>query len=125
MREVVLAGRLSRVSGVEVIRALRRDGWQQGRQMGSHVHLRHPDRPGLVTVPIHRGETLAPKLVSSILDQAGMSADQLRELLQGEAMRRYTLFLTPDAEAGMYMVSVPSLPGCFTEGCRVEEALSR
>ena len=30
--------------------------------------------------------------------------------------RRYTVECTPDERAGGYSVSVPDLPGCFTEG---------
>ena len=35
----------------EVIAALERAGWRRVRQKGSHVQLKHPQRPGLVTVP--------------------------------------------------------------------------
>lgn len=38
-------------------------------------------------------------------------------------MRRYVVVLTPESEGG-YSVVVPSLPGCFTEGDTVEEALA-
>jgi len=37
--------------------------------------------------------------------------------------RRYTVVLEPDVDDGGYTVSVPALPGCFTEGDTVEEAL--
>ncbi|MGA2283754.1 MAG: type II toxin-antitoxin system HicA family toxin [Candidatus Dormibacteria bacterium] len=48
---------------------------------GSHVQLRHPTRGGRVTVPLHAGETLGPRLVASILAQAGLTAEELREVL--------------------------------------------
>lgn len=35
----------------EVIAALEGVGWEQVRQKGSHVQFKHPERPGLVTVP--------------------------------------------------------------------------
>jgi antitoxin HicB len=38
-------------------------------------------------------------------------------------MRRYTIVLQPEAEGGGYSVSVPALPGCFTQGDSIEEAL--
>ena len=38
-------------------------------------------------------------------------------------MKRYTVLLTPDAEAGGYTVTVATLPGCITEGDTLEEAL--
>jgi antitoxin HicB len=37
---------------------------------------------------------------------------------------RYTIVLIPDTESGGYVVEVPALPGCVTQGETVEEALS-
>jgi antitoxin HicB len=39
--------------------------------------------------------------------------------------RQYTVLLTPDPEEGLFVVTVPALPGCFTQGRTVEEALER
>jgi predicted RNA binding protein YcfA (HicA-like mRNA interferase family) len=41
----------------------------------------HADRPGRVTIPVHAGVTLKPKTLLSILDQAGVSVDELVNLL--------------------------------------------
>ncbi|MGH2487616.1 MAG: type II toxin-antitoxin system HicB family antitoxin [Ktedonobacterales bacterium] len=38
--------------------------------------------------------------------------------------RQYTIILTPDWEDGGYTVTVPALPGCITQGERVEEAIA-
>ena len=38
-------------------------------------------------------------------------------------MRRYTVLLTPDLEDGGYVVTVPALPGCVTQGETYEEAV--
>ena len=35
----------------DVMRLLRRDGWQQIRVIGDHHIFRHPVKPGLVIVP--------------------------------------------------------------------------
>src|SRR6266581_1571029 len=53
--------RMPRVTGAEVVRALRSFGWTIAAQRGSHVQLKHPDRAGRVTVPIHAGETIGPR----------------------------------------------------------------
>ena len=37
---------------------------------------------------------------------------------------QYTIILHPDAEQGGYTVTVPSLPGCVTEGDTLEEAIA-
>jgi predicted RNA binding protein YcfA (HicA-like mRNA interferase family) len=64
-----------------MLRALHKAGWEELRQSGSHVQLRHPFRPGRVTVPSHGNAILHPKTLRSILTQAGMSIDELRELI--------------------------------------------
>ena len=74
--------RLPRLTAREIIAALRRAGWEHIRTSGSHKQLRHPDRPGLVTVPDHSGETIFPVILKSILRQAGLTADEFRMLLK-------------------------------------------
>ncbi|MBI3979862.1 MAG: type II toxin-antitoxin system HicA family toxin [Chloroflexi bacterium] len=69
------------MSAAELLRALHRDGWVVARQRGSHLQLKHANRQGLVTVPRHTGAILGPKLLRAVLDQAGMTADDLRDLL--------------------------------------------
>jgi len=77
----VPVNRAPRLTSRELLRALRRLGWTQVAQRGSHVQLRHPERAGRVTVPVHAGETLKPKTLAAILDQAGLTADELRDAL--------------------------------------------
>ncbi len=64
-----------------VVRALERAGFSIVRVKGSHYHLRHPDKPGArPTVPMHRGN-LPRGTLQSILRQAGLSAEELHDLL--------------------------------------------
>jgi predicted RNA binding protein YcfA (HicA-like mRNA interferase family) len=56
----------------DVIRLIERDGWQLNRTRGSHSQFKHPDKPGLVTVPGHVNDDLAPGTLNSILKQAGL-----------------------------------------------------
>ncbi|HET6915505.1 MAG TPA: type II toxin-antitoxin system HicA family toxin [Acidimicrobiales bacterium] len=72
---------LPRITGREVVQALRRLGWEVVVQKGSHVQLKHPERGGRVTVPIHSGETIGPGLLRSILAQAQLTADEFRTAL--------------------------------------------
>ena len=73
--------RRPRVTARALLRALRRDGWYEHAQVGSHVQLKHPTKPGRVTIPVHAGETLQPWLLASILRQAGLTAEDLGKLL--------------------------------------------
>ncbi len=54
-----------------LIKILKKDGWAEKAQRGSHLQLVHPTKPGKVTVPIHGGD-LDPKTYNSILKQAGL-----------------------------------------------------
>ena len=61
--------RLPRISGREVIVALRRAGFEVARIKGSYHFLRHADGRGTV-VPVHSGETIGPGLLAAILRTA-------------------------------------------------------
>ncbi len=69
------------VSGRELIRALRRAGFVEMRQKGSHVSLekRTPDGYWRTVVPLHR--EIRVGTLSDILNQTGLSKEDLRELL--------------------------------------------
>ena len=58
-----------------------RCGWVVVVQRGSHAQLKHPDRGGRVTVPLHAGETIGPKLLRAILHQAGLTMDEFLSVL--------------------------------------------
>ena len=75
-----MSGRLPAVTARQVLRVLRRDGWIEVRQAGSHVQLQHPSKSGRVTVALHRGD-LPTGTLRSILRQAGLSWDEFRRLL--------------------------------------------
>jgi predicted RNA binding protein YcfA (HicA-like mRNA interferase family) len=64
-----------------MLRALRRDGWFIVRQKGSHAMLRHAEKSGLLVVPRDRGRILGTGLTADILQDAGLTAEELHELL--------------------------------------------
>ncbi len=39
-------------------------------------------------------------------------------------VRRYSIVLTPDLEEGGYVVDVPALPSCHTQGDTLEETIA-
>jgi len=72
--------RLARITGLQLIAALRKAGFEVPRVKGSHHFLAHPDGRRTV-VPVHRGETIGPGLMSKILRDCDMTSDELSELL--------------------------------------------
>ena len=55
----------------EALRLLRADGWEVVTIRGSHRPLKHPVKPGRVTVAGRLSDDLHPKTEASILRQAG------------------------------------------------------
>ena len=65
------------VSGTEAAKALRRLGFVEQRQTGSHLMLRKEGRT--VVVPQHK--PLKPGTLKGIIEQAGLTLDEFREQL--------------------------------------------
>ncbi len=63
-----------------VIRVLGRAGFFLDHSTGSHRFYRHPDRPGIVTVPFHRKDLKRGTLLA-ILKQAGLTREDFLQLL--------------------------------------------
>lgn len=76
-----MSRKLPVVSGGEAIAALRRIGYQEVRQRGSHVRLRHPTDASRspLTVPIHA--SLKPGLLRKLLRDAHVEVDEFVRLL--------------------------------------------
>ena len=55
----------------ELERLVRKDGWYYFKTQGSHKHFKHPNKPGKVTIPQHKGD-LDIKTVNSVYKQAGL-----------------------------------------------------
>lgn len=55
----------------ELLAELEANGWKVVRVKGSHHHLRHPSKPGTLTVP-HPKKELGVGLVRVIRKQAGL-----------------------------------------------------
>ena len=76
-----MSAKLPVINSKQLLRALKRSGFVIDRQEGSHISLIHPNHPELtVTVPYHNRD-LKKGTLHRILDQAGLSVEQLRKLL--------------------------------------------
>jgi predicted RNA binding protein YcfA (HicA-like mRNA interferase family) len=59
------------VTSADLIRRLRKAGWQLDRVRGGHHIFTHPERTGSVVVP-HPKKDLGKGLINAILKQAGI-----------------------------------------------------
>lgn len=64
----------------DVIAALKKDGWYEQRQRGSHLHLKKDDVAGRVTIPVH-SKPLAPGTLRNIIRQTGLTVEEFLALL--------------------------------------------
>jgi predicted RNA binding protein YcfA (HicA-like mRNA interferase family) len=72
--------RLPRLTGKEIIIALRSTGFEVVRIKGSHHFLQHSD--GRITVvPIHSGEIIGLGLMAKILLDCDLSREEFQRLL--------------------------------------------
>ena len=72
--------RLPTVNARKLIAALKRAGFEETKQRGSHLYFWHPTRQLETCVPTHGGD-LKRSLVRAILQQANLTEDEFRELL--------------------------------------------
>jgi predicted RNA binding protein YcfA (HicA-like mRNA interferase family) len=71
---------LPRVSGRDVVKALRTAGYERDRQRGSHIILRqlvYPHRR--ITVPDHK--EIAKGTLRAIIRETGLTVDEFKALL--------------------------------------------
>jgi predicted RNA binding protein YcfA (HicA-like mRNA interferase family) len=65
----------------KVVRALKRAGFVEDRQKGSHFILIHPESSARTVVPIHSGRTIKEPLLRAIVRDAGLSVQEFLDLL--------------------------------------------
>lgn len=72
--------KLPRIAAKEVIRAVEKSGFFFVRQSGSHKIYKNKEGRR-VTVPYHSGKILHPKLLKSILKDAGLTDEEFKKLI--------------------------------------------
>lgn len=68
------------VTAKELIKALKKAGFYEYRQKGSHLTLVRDSDDNQVTIPMHPGKTLGKGLLSKILRQAGLTVEEFNKL---------------------------------------------
>jgi len=61
----------------DIIKALKRGGWYEVAVRGSHRQLKHPEKPGRVTIAGHPNDDLAPGTLNSVLKQAALTKEDV------------------------------------------------
>jgi predicted RNA binding protein YcfA (HicA-like mRNA interferase family) len=75
-----MSEKLPRVNASEIIKVLEKCGFIMTRQSGSHKIYKNSEGRR-ATVPFHSGKILHPKVLKSILNEAGLSIEELKKYL--------------------------------------------
>ncbi len=75
-----MSGKLPVVTVREMVRVLERLGFQRIRQSGSHATFRHPDGRWTI-VSVHGGKTIPSGTLRKIIRDAGLTVDELIDML--------------------------------------------
>jgi predicted RNA binding protein YcfA (HicA-like mRNA interferase family) len=74
--------KLPAVTGADVLRALKRAGFEVVRVKGSHHRLRHTtDHARATTVAVHAGKTVPEGTLRDIIEQAGLTVEEFVGML--------------------------------------------
>jgi predicted RNA binding protein YcfA (HicA-like mRNA interferase family) len=66
----------------QVVRALKKGGYYIHETSGSHVQMKHLNKPGRVTIPYHKRFDLPKHIVKSIVRQAGLTNQEFFDLIE-------------------------------------------
>ncbi|MEK9184009.1 MAG: type II toxin-antitoxin system HicA family toxin [Patescibacteria group bacterium] len=73
--------RIPSLTAVKIIRALKKVGFVEDRQKGSHLILINPKIKARTIVPVHAGKTVRKSLVHTIIDDAKLTVEEFIKLL--------------------------------------------
>ena len=73
--------KLPSLTARKVVRALKRAGFVEDRQRGSHLIMIHPESKARTVVPVHPGRAIKAPLLHAIVRDTNLSVDQFLELL--------------------------------------------
>ena len=71
--------KLSPIGGKNLVSILKKQGFVQVRQKGSHVRLEHPDGRK-TSIPVHPGESVGKGLLRKILRDVVITPEQFNKL---------------------------------------------
>ena len=60
----------------QLLKLLKQDGWYIENQEGSHILMRHPTKPGKLSMPFHASKEVKPGLLHAILKQTGIKTNK-------------------------------------------------
>lgn len=73
--------KLTRLNGKKVVQKLKKAGFVETHQRGSHLYLKNSDGSKIITVPIHGSKDIPiGTLYNIVVRQAGLSVEEFNNL---------------------------------------------
>lgn len=60
----------------ELLRLMKKDGWYEVRQKGSHIIMQHPTKPNIIPVPFHASKEMKKGTLQAILKLADIKTNK-------------------------------------------------
>ena len=76
-----MSEKLPRVTAAQVVKVIEKHGFSLVRQSGSHKIYKNTEGKR-VTVPYHAGKIIHPKVLKSILRDAGLTIEEFKKILK-------------------------------------------
>ena len=73
--------RIPSLTARKIVQALKRIGFIEDRQKGSHLVLINPQTKARTVIPIHAGKTIKKSLARAIIHDAKLSVEEFLKLL--------------------------------------------
>ena len=74
-------GKISRLPARKVLQKLKKAGFNETHQRGSHVYLKSKDGTKIVTIPVHGSKDIPiGTLYNIVVGQAGLSVNEFNDL---------------------------------------------
>ncbi len=73
--------KLPRITPTELIKAIKKLGFEESRTKGSHKIYKNQDKTKRIVIPFHRGKTIHPKIIKDISRITNTSLDDFLKLL--------------------------------------------
>lgn len=75
-----MGAKLPSITAKKLVRFLKKHGFKEDRQKGSHLTLANPITRRTITIPVHTGTDLGKGLLGKILSAAGFTAADFNKL---------------------------------------------
>ena len=76
-----MSKKLPRITANELIRALKKLGFEESRSSGSHRIYKNTDKSKRIVVPYHSGKIIHPKIVRDVIKVCNITMEEFIDLL--------------------------------------------